>query len=272
MRPAIRYHGSKWRLVPWLLKYFPPHRYYSEPFGGSAAVLLQKPRAFAEVYNDLDGAVVNFFQVLRDPAARAELVRLLRLTPFSRAEFELAWAEAAEPVEAARRLAIRAQMGFGSAGAVKGTTGFRTDFDRNAPRDWVGYPSGLDAIAERLQGVLIENLPALEVLRRYDDADTLHYVDPPYLHATRVMRAKGGYRHEMTDADHVALLAELDALQGMVVLSGYPNELYDRHLGTRWTHATTRSRISAGRGTTLRTERVWLNTAASSALARGGLF
>ncbi len=273
-RPALRYHGSKWRLAPWLFRYFPPHRHYTEAFGGSAAVLLQKPRVNgAEIYNDLDRLIVGFFQVLRDPVQRAELEHRLRHTPFARAEFDAAWEETADPIESARRIAIRSQMGFGSAGASKGVTGFRTDADRNPAADWAAFPDTLAAVAGRLRGVLLECLPALEVLRRYDDPETLHYVDPPYLHGTRVMRAKGGYRHEMTDADHATLLDELKALRGMVVVSGYPNTLYSDALAG-WMTAQTRSRISAGRGTRVRTEQIWLNQAAATALERdlGGLF
>src|SRR4051812_31635359 len=66
-RPALRYHGGKFRLAAWIMAHFPDHRCYVEPFGGGAGVLLQKPRAFAEIYNDLDGDVVNYFEVLRDP-------------------------------------------------------------------------------------------------------------------------------------------------------------------------------------------------------------
>ena len=69
--PAIRYHGAKFRLASWLLQYFPPHDCYVEPYGGAAGVLVRKPRAYAEVYNDLDGDIVNFFRVLRDPETRA---------------------------------------------------------------------------------------------------------------------------------------------------------------------------------------------------------
>lgn len=275
-RPALRYHGAKFRLAPWIMGFFPPHRVYTEVFGGAAGVLLQKPRSHGEVYNDLDGDVVNFFRVLRDPAMRVQLEQLCRLTPYARDEFELAWQACDEPLERARRLAIRAQMGFGSAGATKGITGLRTDLKRRfttAQQDWASYPPAIAAAGERFAGVLIENRPAIDVLQQHDGVDTLHFVDPPYLFETRVMRKGGGYRHELDEEDHQDLLAVLLELEGMVVLSGYDSDLY-RDALAGWQTRSTRARISAGRGTALRTEVVWLNPACSAAIERsgGGLF
>lgn len=275
--PAIRYHGGKFRLAPWIMQFFAPHATYVEPFGGAAGVLLKKQRSYAEVYNDLDGDIVNFFQVLRDPDMRCRLLDLVSLTPYSRSEFEEAWKETNDPIERARRTAIRAQMGFGSAGATKGMTGFRIDTHRaygTAQHLWVEYPQAIAAVGQRFQGVLIENRPAIEVMQQHDRNDTLHFVDPPYLLSTRVLQAngKGYYRHEMTDADHQALLQVLLELEGMVVVSGYDSELYNDMLAG-WETFQTKSRISAGRGTALRTEVVWINEACSQALScRGGLF
>lgn len=276
-RPALRYHGGKFRLAPWLLQFFPPHRIYTEAFGGAAGVLLQKPRSHGEVYNDLDGEVVAFFRCLQQPELRDRLVQAVTLTPYARAEFDLAWEPTDDLVERARRTVIRAQMGFGSAGATKGATGFRVDTMRQyatAQMDWAAYPPVLLAAAERFQAVLIENRPALDVLRQHDSAESLHFVDPPYVHSTRNLRnVKSCYRHEMSDADHRELLQALQALQGMVVLSGYDSGLYAEAL-PGWCAYRTQARISAGRGTGIRTEVVWLNGACQRALASaaGGLF
>lgn len=269
--PALRYHGAKFRLAPWVLKHFPEHRCYVEPFGGAAGVLLQKPRAYAEVYNDLDEDIANFFRVMRDRAQSEQLIQLLRITPYARAEFDLAYEDCDEPVERARRTAVRACMGFGSAGATKGVTGFRIDTARpysTAQHLWTRYPAQLGAVIERFQGVLIENRPAIEVMLQHDTPETLHFVDPPYVYATRSLRnvTQGCYRHEMNDEQHLELLATLKSLQGMVVLSGYPSSLYENELA-EWQMSTTGARISAGRGTAIKTEVLWLNPACQERLA-----
>lgn len=276
-RPALRYHGGKFRLAPWILQFFPPHSCYVEPFGGAAGVLLRKPRVYAEVYNDLDADIVNFFRVLRDPGMRADLIEACRLTPYAREEFDASYQATDDPLERARRTCIRAAMGFGSGGATKGSTGFRTDTRRKygtAQHNWADYPDSIAAIGERFAGVLIENRDALDVISSHDGPDTLHFADPPYVHATRSMRNRGCYQHELDDAKHFQLLDVLRSVDGMVVLCGYENPLYVQLERDGWCRFQTQARISGGRGTVLRTEVVWLNPACSQALAtaRGGLF
>lgn len=275
-RPALRYHGAKFRLAGWIMQFFPPHRIYTEAFGGAAGVLLQKPRSYAEVYNDLDGDICNFFNVLRDPDMAGQLAVLCALTPYARDEFELAWQPATDPLERARRTAIRAQMGFGSAGASKGSTGLRTDTLRKyttAQMDWASYPDSLARAAQRFVGVLVENRPAIDVMQQHDTPETLHFVDPPYVHSSRIMRSHNGYRHEMTDQDHLDLIAVLKQLQGMVVLSGYATGLYTNALPGWAVHSTT-ARIAANKGAGVRTELAWINPACQQALqgSAGGLF
>ncbi|MEY6717541.1 DNA adenine methylase [Enterobacter hormaechei] len=154
--PAIRYHGGKFRLASWIISHFPEHRCYVEPFGGGASVLLKKQASEAEVYNDLDGDVVNLFRVLRNPETAKQLIEACTLTPYSRDEFNCAYEDSDNRVEQARRLIVRATMGFGSAGATKGKTGFRLDTKRNsatAQRIWARQPDNLAAVASRFAGV-----------------------------------------------------------------------------------------------------------------------
>jgi DNA adenine methylase len=232
-RPVLRWHGGKWKLAPWISEYLPAHRVYVEPFGGAASVLLQKPRSYGEVYNDLDQDVVNLFRVLQVERLAAQLLNKLMVTPFARDEFELAYIETDEPVERARRLIILSYMGFGSNGHSRlNRTGFRANSNRSGTtpaHDWANYPTRLPAIIERLRGVVIENRDALAVMAQHDGPDTLHYVDPPYLRETRSssMHRVGCYTHELDAEGHQRLLAFLRTLNGMVVLSGYPHETYE---------------------------------------------
>ena len=223
-RPLLRYHGGKWRLAPWVISHFPPHRIYCEPYGGAASVLLRKSRSYAEIYNDLDGEIVNLFRVLRDPAQARELVRLLTLTPFARAEFELSYITTGDPIEQARRTVARSFMGFASTVTGKGSTGFRSNANRSGTTPahaWRNYPAALTHTISRLRGVVIENRPAHAIIHSHDDPETLFYIDPPYPNETRNPRWAGNaYRHEMADDDHRALASLLHSIEGMAIISG----------------------------------------------------
>ena len=232
-RPIMRYHGGKWKLAAWIISAFPEHRIYVEPFGGAASVLLRKARSYAEVYNDLDGEIVNLFRVLRNAAQARELVRCVRFTPYSREEFETSYLLDGDPIEQARRTLFRSAAGFSTAGAnaSKWRTGFRGNVTRSGStpaKDWANIPAILEQVAERLRGVVIENDSALNVIARYDTPDTLFYLDPPYPFDTRNGRWAGNcYHHEMTDEQHRELAGVALGVQGMVIMSGYSCDLYD---------------------------------------------
>lgn len=187
-RPVLRWYGGKWRLAPWIIAHFPAHRVYVEPFGGAGSVLLRKPRAYAEVWNDLDGEAVNLFRVLRDEAEAQRLIDALRLTPFSRDEFLSARDVCDEPVERARRLIAYSFMGFGANAHARVPTGFRSNSNRSGTtpaHDWANYPDALAYAVNRLSGVVVENKDAKAVMATHDSPVTLHYVDPPYVWQTR---------------------------------------------------------------------------------------
>lgn len=232
-RPLLRYHGGKWNLAPWIISHFPPHRSYVEPFGGAASVLLQKARCYSEVYNDIDGEIVNVFRVLRERGR--ELLQALELTPFAREEYRTSYGASDDPVERARRTIVRSFMGHGSNSinpSVK--SGFRHLSNRSntvAAMDWRHYPEQLGVIIDRLRGVTIEQRDACELIPIHDTIKTLYYVDPPYLPETRSESVRyHGYKHELTQAEHVRLAEILHQVKGMVILSGYPSDLYDKEL------------------------------------------
>lgn len=255
-RPVLRYFGGKWLLAPWIISHFPDHKVYVEPFGGAASVLMRKPRSYAEVYNDLDNEIVNLFRVLRNPRQSKELERRLRFTPFARKEFDWAYVKTAGAIENARRLIIRAYMGFGSDGHNQdaGKTGFRANSNRSGTtpaHDWVNFPNQIQRFCERLAGVVIESRDAFEIMAQQDGQDTLFFLDPPYVHDTR--GTKHSYKFEMTDADHLRLIQFIQNLKGMVILCGYSHEIYEQ-LG--WREIRRESHADCARD---RIESLWLN-------------
>ena len=239
-------------LARWIIENMPPHRCYVEPFGGGGSVLLRKPRVYGEVYNDLDGEMVNLFGMARDRGG--ELQRLLALTPFARDEFSASYTRSDDPLEQARRTLIRSFMGFGS-NAHNRATGFRACSNRTGTtpaQDWQHYPDALEFTIERLRGVVLENRDAKEVMAAHDGENTLHYCDPPYVSDTRDRGSD--YRFEMTDEDHEDLAAFLVALKGHVVISGYDCDLY-RDLYAGWRQVR---RASLADGARPREEVLWI--------------
>jgi DNA adenine methylase len=239
----------------------PSHRIYVELFGGGASVLLRKPRSYSELYNDLDGEIVNFFRVVRDRGN--ELVENLYLTSYSYEEFILSYEPVVDPLEQALRTVTRSFMGFGSAAATQGKstkgnnplTGFRSNTKRTGgspARDWMNYPDALINIIDRLRGVTIENRNALEIIPTHDSESTLFYADPPYLPSVRDYGRD--YQYGMTEEDHVRLAEKLNWVKGMVIVSGYHSDLYDE-LYKGWIR---REKSTYADGAQPRTEVLWM--------------
>jgi len=135
---------------------------------------------------------------------------------------------------------------------------------------WLSCIERLPEVVARLKCTQILTGDALRALRCTDTPDCLAYCDPPYVHGTR---ACSGYAHEMTDADHEALVAYLlTEWTGKVVLSGYAHPLYEPLEAAGWhridwqtaCYAAGRTRATgilcdgAAFATQARTESVWL--------------
>jgi DNA adenine methylase len=229
---AFGWYGGKFSHLNWLLPLLPDCHHYCEPFAGSAAVLLNRNPSPVETYNDIDGGVANFFRMLRD--RKAELIEAIGLTPFSREEFFIAVSECTDPVsdlERARRFFVRARQA--RTGLAQTASLGRWANCKNTSRAgmsgvvsrWLGSVEDLPAIALRLLRVQIENRPAIEVIKLYDDSETLFYCDPPYVHSTRGDRKAYGF--EMTDNGHSGLAEALREARGKVAVSGYRCDLMD---------------------------------------------
>lgn len=259
-RPVLRWHGGKWRLAPWVMSYFPPHRVYVEPFGGGAGVLLRKLPSITEIYNDLDRDVVSMFRVIREhPEA---LARALALTPYAREEYDGLYAPVEDPIEAARRFIARSYFGMHSKGAIN-KSGFDVRINTAAfvgrLRAFADLSNEIAVVAGRFRDVIVENVDAMNLIDRVDRDDALFYVDPPYIPESRSGRH---YNHEMSAEDHQRLLDRLNAARAMVVVSGYHSDLYDQAL-RGWKRVETKASTDGGYE---RTEIIWLNPACDRAL------
>ncbi|MCI7130369.1 MAG: DNA adenine methylase [Lachnospiraceae bacterium] len=251
MKTVLMYPGAKNRIANWIISYMPTHDVYLELFSGSAAVLLNKARCHIETLNDVDGDIVNFFSVLRDYPE--ELCRLIDFTPFARDEYNNAFDWTDDPIERARRYCVKCWQGFGNSQLYK--NGFKSGQQRKSPNPagkWLELPEIMKEAADRLKGVQIENLPAIELLKRYDTADVFIYADPPYLTSTRKNYL---YKHEMTFEDHIELLDVLKTHPGAVMISGYDNDLYNKCL-SGWRKAYKDTNAECG---IKRTEVLWMN-------------
>jgi len=285
----VDWYGGKGLLAPKLIPLIPPSHIYCEPFGGAASLMMRLEPRPVEVYNDLDGRLVNLFRVLQNRRQFGELKHRLEHTPYARAEFVKALGilqqnGTASPVASAWAFFVAQNQGFGGIAKTTGDWGreIRTTSRGRAKivSGWQSKLARLEDYARRMGRVQIEQRDAIEVLRHWDTPDTVYYVDPPYVHSTRVKGDTAVYQGgEPDDACHSRLLEALTGLQAAVVLSGYACPLYDGQLAD-WDrvdiqtacYAAGRTRTSKlqGKGNALkhatRTETIYINRRAADML------
>lgn len=272
LKPVLQYPGSKVRLAPTILGLLGEHKGYVEPYVGSAAVLLAKPKVNVETVNDLNEVLIDFYEVLRDKALRFDLIEQLVDTPYAEAELKRCWVDDPEldRVERARRFFVRSNQQFVSGqGNGRWTMTSNPSSGHTNASKWMNYKTRLHAMSERLQAVQIANRDSVQFLRDILDKgtptkDIAVYADPPYLAETR-----NGSKYAVESdksAHHVAMLEQLMRFEGPVVISGYPHPLYDEVLastGQVWSKVVKQVAANsvAGKGSVAKREEVlWCNT------------
>lgn len=241
-RPVLQWFGGKWVLRNWILDHLPPHAVYVEPFGGAASVLLAKSPAPVEVYNDLDGDLVNFFRVLQNAKQAAQLCQRLRLTLYSRAELATACAvlrdAGTSPDDRAWAFFVASWQGFGGGHPMRqsagrwGRTRTSTAGQAQTVSKWLGAVDQIPIVIARFRCVQIECRDALAVLRDWDGPDTCFYCDPPYPLGTR--KGEKNYAVEPDHDFHRVLVERLMELRGAALVSTYRSPLYDPLLEAGW--------------------------------------
>jgi DNA adenine methylase len=256
----IQYPGKKNSIAQWIISHF-PHDYqtmtYLEPFFGSGCIFFRKERSVIETINDIDNEISNLFLQIRDNPE--ELMLLLMNTPWSRQEYDLAFVEADDPIERARRCVVRFWLSIGA--NVRQKNGMRFEIKRNT--GGINYfhlklPEAIAQASERLKHcksnlVQIENRNVFELIPKYSRENVLMYLDPPYLLETR--KNKKAYKHEMSFDEHEELLKLITQSKAKIVISGYMNDLYSKYL-SGWRLETTTNKDQAGNR---KTECIWIN-------------
>lgn len=280
-RQPIKRHGGKSYLASWIVSHFPQrcqnpnapaaddpgYLHYVEPyFGGGAVLFANDPEGISEVVNDLDGDLINFWQVLADESDFQEFVRIIEATPFcdcewARAAFE--WWNVESRADRAARFFIRCRQSRQALGKDFAT------LSRNRTRRgmneqvaaWLSAIEGLPEAHERLKRVVILNDDATKVIRQQDGPRTLFYCDPPYMHETRNGTTEYG-EHEMTYEQHEDLLQCLSQIQGRFVLSGYSCDLYHKvayEESWRYEEKQIDNKASSAKTKEQKTECLWMN-------------
>ena len=232
---------------------------YLEPFVGSGAVFFNKNPGAVETINDLDSNIVNLFRVLREDPD--ELRRVLQLTPYSREEYDLSFEPCDEPIEKARRYMVRTTQAIGAKMHNNEKCGWRNHKQMKiggTACKWGGIVDTIDEASCRLRGdtthlVQIEHMDALRLIERYNNSDTLMYLDPPYVLSCR----KSGklYKHEMNEDAQKQLLDLITCSKAKIIISGYESELYDAALAG-WHKDSTMSQTTS---TDMARETIWMN-------------
>lgn len=244
-RPIMRYPGGKFKIAKWVVSHFCPHGLYVDTHGGGGSVLMAKAPSRGEIYNDINDDIVGVFRVLRNPEQSEKLQKLLQNTPFAYTEYRKAYERVDDPVEMARRIIFRSFASIGSNGVTRENSGFRGLKNKEtavtSANEWWRYSDFIPQFHKRLKNVVLENRPAEQLFNIYDRPDTLFYCDPPYMLDTRskgsklyafemggeVGKKKGMEEDKKTDIQlHTELSEQIHAVEGMVIISGYYNELY----------------------------------------------
>jgi len=206
--PIIRWIGGKRRLADRLIRLFPRHRCYVEPFAGGAAVFFSKQPSDVEVLNDVNGDLVNLYRVVQHHLE--EFVRQFKWALTSRQVFE--WLKQTPSttltdIQRAARFYYLQQTCFGGLGQYFGTSAAA-----RPTLNLLRLEETLSVAHLRLASVFIEQLHWSECVDRYDRSETLFYMDPPYWQTE-------GYGVPFGFSEYTRLAAAMRSMKGKTVLS-----------------------------------------------------
>lgn len=284
MTRLLDYPGGKWTLADWIISHIPRSvvHTYNEPFCGSASVLLSNDKRFPmEAINDASSRLVNFFRVFRDN--EAELIRAIELTPWATDEYKVCQVETSDQIEDARRFYFHV---WASIRPFDSNSSFRRQKVLSVKLDGSGAmtPAArlfsrtdhLWELANRLRGVTVENMDAIDFIKLYDYDRAFFYLDPPYPFHTRKRNALPTYAVEFVsdgrniEGDynkHYELSEILHSLKGHAVVSGYACDWYTEFYEDYGWHRVDKD-VRVNGGKRMATESLWIHPRTWKALSK----
>jgi DNA adenine methylase len=234
-RPAVKTHGGKYYLANWIVENFPENYTeltYCEPMCAGASVFLNKEPSAQEILNDIDSGIIHVHKALRDEPK--EFIDRLKRIRYTERSFKMALTKSEEGFldyidHAVNEYMLRRM----SRGGMKKAFAWSDRERGGKPGDvnaWETMLSELPNIAERVKDTIILNKSVFDIMKIWDEEETLMYLDPPYMPDTRSEGSKNIYEHEMTVEDHILMLNLAKNSRAKVIISGYSCPLYNRTL------------------------------------------
>ncbi|WP_010177571.1 DNA (cytosine-5-)-methyltransferase [Aquimarina agarilytica] len=246
LKTPITYYGGKQNMAKLIISLIPDHNLYCEPFVGGAAVFFAKPPSPVEVLNDLNGEVVNFYQVCK--TAYNKLNKKIQATPHSRklhAETAQVLKEADQhkPLDRAWAFWVQTNMSFSS--KMFGGYAYERKSNSTVKRLFNKKMNFTSEICKRLDFVDLEANDALKVIESRDTKDSFFYIDPPYFNSDM------GHYGDYSKTDFLKLLTVLGKIKGKFLLSSYPSAVLDKFTDKfKWTQWSKDSKVAVSKKAT----------------------
>ena len=197
-----------------IIRFFPQHTTYIEPFFGAGGIFFNKTLAKYNILNDLDSEVFNLFMILKDEKLCEEFKRLFEIMPISQDLWDFWHKEIPENrIEKAVRFVFFSNFGFmGKTGTMK--------FDAQNPK--IQFEKSIPKINAMLRDAKINNCDFRRFFKSIDKdvfKDAFIYSDPPYFGTTDNYNTDG-----FTISDTADLLDTMIATKSKFAMSEFYSE------------------------------------------------
>ena len=208
-----------------IIERIPKHKTYAEVFGGATWVLFKKPPSTAEVLNDLDRHLMNFYRVAKHhPEALAEEISTLQP---GRDLFYLFREELDRPLLTdVQRAALYYYVQRHAFAGRPGKPTLATSHSRPVRCRAEVARRIIPTVADRLKEVMLENISWERFIKLYDSPDTFFFVDPPYL-------GHHEYRHNFKEADFAELAEMIKQINGKFLMTHTDGKIGNYFKGLR---------------------------------------